>query len=43
MILSWMMKPGAIDELVLRAEDAGLRIAAGSLPPRCFGPSGARR
>ncbi len=42
MILSWTMRPGAIDDLVARAEDAGLRIAAGSLPPRCFGPAGAR-
>lgn len=43
MILTWTMKPGAVDALVLQAEDAGLRIAAGSLPPRCFAPGAPRR
>ena len=43
LILSWLAPPAAVGALVQRAEEAGLRIAAGIVSPRAFGCSDQRR
>lgn len=34
LILSWLAAPGAAPRLAVLAEDAGLRLASGAMPPR---------